>query len=178
MRNRFYAFFPSMVLALALVMTGGVTSGDAQTFANDSVIGTYAVTIETKFIKELGLGICTADGLPNATGLATLQCPNIIINQRDDDQGRETVTASFLGRYSINNDGTGTMTAVLSQTGTTTTPFVLNTNIDLLVTMSRLLTGNVSRDAVVMRGMQVEGAHQITNIGGEELVTYKFEKLD
>lgn len=178
MRHRFHACFASMLLVLALVIIGGATSADAQAmFANDSVIGAYAVKIETKFIREVGIGICTADGLPNATGLATLRCPNLIINQRDDDQGREVVMATLTGSYTINPDGTGTMSVVLQESGGAPR-FTLNTNVDLLVTQSRTPTGNAVRDALAIYGAQVEGAHQITNLGGEEMVNYKFKKLE
>ncbi len=152
-------------------------SGEAQNFANDSLMGTYAVTIETKSVEEIGIGVCTADGLPNATGSASLRCPILIINQQDN-QGREIVTASLIGSYTINSNGMGTMSVVLSQTSQATTPFVINTNLDLLVTMSRTPTGNAVQDAAVIHGAQIEGARQITKLGGEELVIYKFEKLD
>ena len=121
----------TLVLAIALVFLGlvGVAAADdkPQCYTLASLSGTYGVIAEYGAHQAIALAVRHFDGKGNTSGTFTVNAPD----PASTTGGRILITGTNVGTYTINCDGTGVITRVLtSSTGVVTTQmddFVITT---------------------------------------------------
>jgi hypothetical protein len=107
------------VLALAGVLGASVARADeTRCYTNASLKGTYAVVATYSAQVALAFGVRHFDGQGTLTGTFTLNAPVV----GSPTGARTIITGTQVGTYSVNCDGTGTITRTLtSSTGVVTT---------------------------------------------------------
>jgi hypothetical protein len=113
----------SLLVPTALVLAGCLSVSPAKAdgshcYTNASLKGTYGVVTTYGANVALALGIRHFDGQGNLTGTFTLNAPDLT----STTGGRKISTGTQVGTYTVNCDGTGTFTRIVtSSTGVVTT---------------------------------------------------------
>ncbi len=98
--------------ATLLVAATGLTAQttDADSFSNASVIGTYSANERGDGSVSAGLGLVRYDGKGGTSRRITVNAPA-------EGGGRRLLVFEANGNYTVNNDGTGTITYVNTISG-------------------------------------------------------------
>jgi hypothetical protein len=113
----------SLFIPAALILTSffGVSSANAESpkcYTLASLQGTYAVVVNYGANVALGIQIQSLDGNGNLTRTGTLNQPTA-----GSTTGARTVgTVTSVGTYTVNCDGTGTITRIVTKPDGTTAP--------------------------------------------------------
>jgi hypothetical protein len=120
---------PITVLLAGFLGASAAKADDSGCYTNASLKGTYAVVATYSANVALALGVRHFDGQGNLTGTFTLNAPVV----GSPTGARTIITGTQVGAYSVNCDGTGTITRTLtSSTGVVTTQ-----TDDFLITKAR-----------------------------------------
>jgi hypothetical protein len=123
-------FVPAMLVSFGLLgMSTARADGDTHCYTVASIRGTYAVVATYSANVALALGVRHFDGQGNLKGTFVLNAPVV----GSATGARTIITGTQVGTYSVNCDGTGTITRTLtSSTGVVTTQ-----TDDFLITKAR-----------------------------------------
>jgi hypothetical protein len=104
---------PVALVSLGLLGMSAAQADDTHCYTNASIKGSYAL-VTSYSVDALALGLRYFDGEGNMTGTFTLNEPVA----GSPTGAREIVTGTQVGTYTVNCDGTGTITRTLtSSTG-------------------------------------------------------------
>ena len=118
MFNRKCVFAPAGLVSLVLLSASVATADERPCYTVASIKGTYALVATYSANVALALGVRQFDGQGNLTGTFVLNAPVV----GSPTGARTIVTGTQEGTYSVNCDGTGTITRTLtSSTGVVTT---------------------------------------------------------
>jgi hypothetical protein len=116
-------FNKSLFVPAALILASffGVSAANAESpkcYTLQSLQGTYAVIVNYGANVALGIQVQSLDGNGNLTRTGTLNQPTV-----GSTTGARTVgTVTSVGTYTVNCDGTGTITRVVTKPDGTTAP--------------------------------------------------------
>jgi hypothetical protein len=130
MFNKRSLFVPAALVSFALLgISAARADDDMHCFTVASVRGTYAVVATYSANVALAFGVRHFDGQGNLKGTFVLNAPVV----GSPTGARTIITGTQVGTYTVNCDGTGTITRTLtSSTGVVTTQ-----TDDFLITKSR-----------------------------------------
>ena len=135
------------VLLLASVIGASAQTGHSGVFTNASLWGSYSAQSEGDNRVAVGLGIATYNGKGKTTRRLTVNAPA-------EDGARRLLLFQDEGTYSINEDGTGTVTYEITNSDGT----VREVTWDLVITRARItfLSGQRSKLATELFAVQRE----------------------
>ena len=109
---------PPALVCVGLLGMSAAQADDMHCYTNASIRGTYAVVGTYSANVALAVGVRHFDGEGNFTGSFTLNAPVV----GSPTGARTIITGTQMGTYTVNCDGTGTITRTLtSSTGVVTT---------------------------------------------------------
>jgi hypothetical protein len=112
------AFVRAALVSLCLIGMSAAKADEDHCYTVASIRGTYVVVATYSANVALALGVRHFDGQGNLTGTFTLNAPVV----GSPTGARTIITGAQVGTYSVNCDGTGTITRTLtSSTGVVTT---------------------------------------------------------
>lgn len=118
MFNRRSLFVPATLVSFGLLGMSAAQADDTDCYTNASIKGNYAIVATYSANVALALGVRHFDGEGNLTGTFTLNAPVV----GSPTGARTIITGTQKGTYTVNCDGTGTITRTLtSSTGVVTT---------------------------------------------------------
>jgi len=115
----------------------------SENFTNENIQGSYAFTATAGANVAGALGILTSDGEGNLGGSA-------IVNLPKPDGGREVISQSINGTYTVNADGTGSAALTVTLPDDST----IEENIDFVITKVKKIKGD--KLAIELRGIERE----------------------
>jgi hypothetical protein len=128
----------SLVLLIAFVFLSlvGVSTAQngGQCYTLASLNGTYGVVGEYGAHVAIALATRHFDGNGNLTGAFTVNAPD----PASTTGGRKLITGTQIGTYTVNCDGTGVFTRVLTVNGVTTNQFD-----DFIITAAKVKDGQL-----------------------------------
>jgi len=111
-------FVTATLLSFGLLGMSAAQADDTHCYTNASIRGNYAIVATYSANVALALGVRNFDGAGNVTGTFTLNAPV----EGSPTGARTIITGTQKGTYTVNCDGTGTITRTLtSSTGVVTT---------------------------------------------------------
>ncbi len=118
MLNKKCTLIPAALVLFGVFGVSAAKADDSRCYTNASLKGTYAAVATYGANVALALAIRHLDGQGNLTGTFTLNAPV----EGSPTGARTIITGTQTGTYSVNCDGTGTFTRILtSSTGVVTT---------------------------------------------------------
>ena len=148
----------ALVLVLGFVGVSAAQDDAPRCYTLASLSGTYGVVAEYGAHQAMALAVRHFDGKGNTNGTFTVNAPD----PASTTGGRKLITGTNVGTYTINCDGTGVITRVLtSSTGVVTTQmddFVITT----ATVKNGVLVATTMEDAVRVPSALVPGGVFVT----------------